>query len=69
MKRSMVVVLALALLVRPSCGVQPMCRPQTFSYVHDGTGAGLCSSPVCSQTAMAPAGGSRGDCLRYCAYK
>ena len=68
MRRSLIVALAMALLVRPSCGaLQPMCRPQTFSYVHDGTGAGLCSAV--NGTQRAPDGGSRGDCLRYCAYK
>ena len=41
-------------------------RPQTFTYVHDAVGRGLCSAV--NGTARAPDGGSRDDCLRHCAY-
>ena len=48
--------------------VHPTCPPPlTFTYVHDVTGQPLCS--VENGTTSAPSGGSRGDCLRYCAYK
>ena len=48
--------------------VHPTCPPPiTFTYVHDVTGQPLCSADIA--TTSAPSGGSRGDCLRYCAYK
>ena len=48
-------------------GSHPTCtKPLTFSYVHDATSQVLCS--LVSGTARAPDGGSKEDCLRYCAY-